>query len=132
IHRVMIETAKGSTTLRFEEDGKPLSVALPYGETPWVRITAAATDDGSAGVQFGITDLGITQYDANGFAHPVELRHTVAVPAPRAAPTPAIALWDLGTELLGRSGCADGPDGVRCAATMAMAAEAPGDVKIGR
>ena len=29
--------------------GKPLTVALPYGETPWVRITAVATDDGSAG-----------------------------------------------------------------------------------
>ncbi|MCV7083956.1 type VII secretion protein EccB, partial [Mycolicibacterium insubricum] len=24
--------------------GKPLTVALPYGETPWVRITAAGTD----------------------------------------------------------------------------------------
>ena len=27
-------------TLRFDEAGKPLTVALPYGETPWVRITA--------------------------------------------------------------------------------------------
>ena len=31
-------------------------------------------------MQFGITDLAITQYDANGFAHPVNLRHTVLVP----------------------------------------------------
>ena len=39
-------------------------MALPYGETPWVRFTAVATDDGSAGVQFGITDFTVTQYDA--------------------------------------------------------------------
>ncbi|MDT5221155.1 MAG: arabinofuranan 3-O-arabinosyltransferase, partial [Mycobacterium sp.] len=123
IRRVMIETAKGSTTLRFEEDGKPLSVALPYGETPWVRITAAATDDGSPGVQFGITDLSITQYDASGFAHPVQLRHTVLVPGP--PPDSAITRWDLGAELQGRPGCAPGPNSVRCAASMALAPEEP-------
>ena len=82
VRRILIETATGSTTLRFDEAGKPLTAALPYGETPWVRITAAGTDDGSAGVQFGITDLSITQYDASGFAHPVDLRHTVLVPGP--------------------------------------------------
>ena len=123
IRRILIETAKGSTTLRFDEDGKPLNVALPYGETPWVRITAAATDDGSPGVQFGITDLAITQYDASGFAHPVQLRHTVTVPGP--PPDSAITRWDLGAELLGRPGCAPGPNNVRCAASMALAPEEP-------
>ncbi|GAB5008719.1 hypothetical protein MAHJHV63_55240 [Mycobacterium avium subsp. hominissuis] len=39
-----------------------LAAALPYGETPWLRITAAGTDNGSPGVQFGITDLTVTQY----------------------------------------------------------------------
>jgi hypothetical protein len=67
-------------------------------------ITAAGTDDGSAGVQFGITDLSITQYDASGFAHPVDLRHTALVPGP--PPGSSIAGWDLGSELLGRPGCA--------------------------
>jgi arabinofuranan 3-O-arabinosyltransferase len=123
IRRILIETVSGSTTLRFDEAGKPLTVALPYGETPWVRITAAATDDGSAGVQFGITDLTITQYDASGFAHPVQLRHTVLVPGP--PPDTAIARWDLGSELLGRPGCAQGPDSVRCAASMALSPEEP-------
>ncbi len=56
VRRIEIETATGSTTLRFDEPGKPLTAALPAGETPWVRLTAAATNDGSAGVQFGITD----------------------------------------------------------------------------
>ncbi|WP_232075587.1 alpha-(1-_3)-arabinofuranosyltransferase [Mycobacterium seoulense] len=123
VRRILVETATGSTTLRFDEPGKPLAVALPYGETPWVRITAAGTDDGSPGVQFGITDLTVTQYDASGFAHPVELRHTVRVPGP--PPGAAIAGWDLGSDLLGRPGCAPTPDGVRCAPSMALAPEEP-------
>jgi arabinofuranan 3-O-arabinosyltransferase len=123
VRRILIETATGSTTLRFDEPGKPLAAALPYGETPWVRITAAGTDDGSAGVQFGITDLSITQYDASGFAHQVELRHTVRVPEPPQGS--AVAGWDLGSELLGRPGCAQAPDGMRCAPSMALAPEEP-------
>ena len=125
VRRIEIETATGSTTLRFDEAGKPLTVALPYGETPWVRLTATATNDGSAGVQFGITDLSITQYDASGFAHPLALRHTALVPGPPAGSV--VAGWDLGSELLGRPGCAAAPDGVRCAASMALAPEEPVD-----
>lgn len=123
VRRILVETANGSTTLRFDESGKPLSVALPVGETPWVRITAAGTDDGSAGVQFGITDLTVTQYDASGFAHQVQLRHTVSVPGP--PPGATIAGWDLGAELLGRPGCAPGPVSMHCAASMALAPEEP-------
>ncbi len=77
VRRIEISTVNGTSTLRFDEAGKPLTAALPYGETPWVRITAVGTDDGSPGVQFGITDFTVTQYDASGFAHPIELRHTV-------------------------------------------------------
>ena len=123
VRRIAIDTATGSTTLRFDQPGKPLTAALPYGETPWVRITAAGTDDGSSGVQFGITDLSITQYDASGFAHPVDLRHTVRVPGPPHGS--AIAGWDLGSELLGRPGCAVAADSVRCAPAMALAPEEP-------
>ncbi|HET7664731.1 MAG TPA: alpha-(1-_3)-arabinofuranosyltransferase [Mycobacterium sp.] len=123
IRRIEVSTVNGTSTLRFDQAGKPLTVALPYGETPWVRITAVATDDGSAGVQFGITDLTVTQYDANGFAHPVSLRHTVVVPAP--PPNYPVAQWDLGSEQLGRAGCADSPDGTRCAASMALSPEEP-------
>ncbi|MGB9224631.1 MAG: hypothetical protein WCB80_15365, partial [Mycobacterium sp.] len=123
VRRILIETATGSTTLRFDEAGKPLTAALPYGESPWVRITAAATDDGSPGVQFGITDLSITQYDASGFAHPVDLRHSVLVPGPPS--DSAVAGWDLGSELLGRPGCARATESVRCAASMALTPEEP-------
>jgi arabinofuranan 3-O-arabinosyltransferase len=123
VRRIEVSTATGTSTLRFDQAGKPLSAALPMGETPWVRFTAVATDDGSPGVQFGITDFTITQYDASGFAQPVSLRHTIDVPAP--PPGSTVAQWDLGSDLLGRPGCADGPDAVRCAATMALSPEEP-------
>ncbi|MCK0177206.1 alpha-(1-_3)-arabinofuranosyltransferase [Mycolicibacterium sp. F2034L] len=123
VRRIEVATVNGTTTLRFDEPGKPLTVALPYGETPWVRLTATGTDDGSSGVQFGITDLSVTQYDANGFATPVQLRHTVVVPGPPEGS--AVAQWDLGSEMLGRPGCVDSPEGVKCAATMALSPEEP-------
>jgi arabinofuranan 3-O-arabinosyltransferase len=123
VRRVEVETATGTTTLRFDEAGKPISGALPYGETPWVRITAIGTDDGSPGVQFAITDLSITQYDARGFAHPVNIRHTALVPAP--PPNAAVAQWDLGSDPLGRPGCAAALTNVQCAPSMALATETP-------
>ena len=52
VRRIEVSTINGTTTLRFDEPGKPLSAALPFGETPWMRITAVGTDDGSPGVQF--------------------------------------------------------------------------------
>lgn len=123
VRRLQVSTSNGTSTLGFDQPGVPLTVALPVGETPWLRITAVGTDDGSSGVQFGITDLAVTQYDASGFARPVDLRHTVVVPAPPAGS--AVTGWDLGSELLGRTGCADSPDGVHCAASMALAPEEP-------
>jgi arabinofuranan 3-O-arabinosyltransferase len=138
VRRLQVSTVNGTSTASFERPGVPLTVALPYGETPWVRITAVGTDDGSTGVQFGITELAVTQYDASGFARAVDLRHSVVVPPPpRGSP---VAAWDLGSELLGRDGCADvgvgGSDtrepgtretntSVACAASMAVAPEEP-------
>ncbi|MGB3484692.1 MAG: alpha-(1-_3)-arabinofuranosyltransferase, partial [Mycobacterium sp.] len=121
VNRIQISTANGTTSLRVDEPGTPLTAALPYGETPWVRITAMGTTDGSGGVQFGITDLAITQYDASGFAHPVAIRHTAAVPGP--PPGSEVAMWDLGSELLGRPGCIDTSEGVLCASPLSSAPE---------
>ena len=103
VNRIEIATANGTATLMVDQPGRPVAVALPYGETPWVRITATGTENGSSGVQFGITDLAITQFDASGYAHPVNLRHTAVVPAPPlGAP---VAMWDLGSDTPGRGGC---------------------------
>jgi arabinofuranan 3-O-arabinosyltransferase len=123
VDRIQVSTANGTSTVKVDEPGTALTVALPYGETPWVRITAVGTTDGSSGVQFGLTDLSVTQYDASGFAQPVTLRHTMLVPGPPAGSR--VAEWDLGSELLGRTGCAQSPDGVHCAASMALAPEEP-------
>ena len=60
----------------------------------------------SAGVQFGITDLSITQYDASGFAHPVDLRHTVLVPGP--PPDAAVARVGPGIGTAGQAGLRPG------------------------
>lgn len=121
VRRIEVSTENGSSTIRFDKPGTPITTALPFGETSWVRFTASGTDDGSAGVQFGITDFNITQYDASGFAQPVNLRHTVDVPGPPAGAV--VAQWDLGGELMGRSGCAEGPRATLCAATMAVSPE---------
>jgi arabinofuranan 3-O-arabinosyltransferase len=121
IDRIEVATANGTTTIMVDQPGKPVTAALPYGETPWVRITAASTANGSSGVQFGITDLAITQFDANGYAHPVNLRHTVQVPGPPlGAP---VAMWDLGSDTLGRPGCIESTDGVHCASPLSLAPE---------
>ena len=88
-----MSTVNGTSTLRFDQAGKPLTVALPYGETPWVRITAVATDDGSAGVQFGITDFTVTQYDAKGFAHPVNRAIPSLSPRPRRIRLSRNGIW---------------------------------------
>lgn len=126
VNRIQVSTENGTTTVGVDEPGTPITVALPYGETPWVRVTAIGTVDGSGGVQFGITDLAVTQYDASGFAHPVNLRHTAVVPGPPDGAT--VAMWDLGSELLGRPGCVDTPDGVHCASPLSLAPEELGSL----
>lgn len=121
VTKLEIATATGTSTLSVDRAGEPVTAALPYGETPWVRITAVGTEDDSGGVQFGITDLAVTQYDANGYAHPVSLRHTAQVPGP--PPGSAVMMWDLGSELQGRPGCIATPDAVRCASALSLAPE---------
>ncbi len=121
VDRLEVATANGTTTVLVDQPGKPVAAALPVGESPWVRITAIGTRDGSAGVQFGITDLAITQFDAQGYAHPVTIRHTVLVPGPPLG-TP-VAVWDLGSDALGRPGCIGASDGVHCASPLSLAPE---------
>ena len=98
-----------------------MAVALPYGETPWVRITATGTENGSSGVQFGITDLAITQFDASGYAHPVNL------PAHRCGPrSPAGRTGgDVGSGFghAGPGRCVSARDGVHCASPLSLAPE---------
>ncbi|MEU9805707.1 alpha-(1-_3)-arabinofuranosyltransferase [Mycobacterium sp. NPDC050853] len=124
VRRLEVETDNGTTSVRYDKPGQPLDIALRPGETTWVKVTATGTDDGTSGVQFGITELSLTQYDAAGYAHSVDLRHSATIPAPPAGA--GVLGWDLGSPLEGRSGCAPSPQRLRCAATLSLAPEEPG------
>ncbi|MBJ8347723.1 DUF3367 domain-containing protein [Antrihabitans sp. YC2-6] len=116
-----VETPIGTTAARIAEPGEPLSIALPPGRTPWIRILAQRTDDGSQGNQFGISELSLEDYSDPATSKPVEIRfRTVLPPTP---PGAAVQGWDLGQELPGRTGCVDGPERVYCSKGLALAPE---------
>nr|WP_307817282.1 alpha-(1->3)-arabinofuranosyltransferase [Nocardia acididurans] len=121
---VEVETSKGTVSARIAEPGKPVSISLPPGSTRWIKITASRTENGSAGGQFGISELQVFDYADRENPVPVDIRHRTVLP-----PTPAGAQvlgWDLGQEFPGRSACFDAPDRVRCSKALALSAEEPG------
>lgn len=118
-----IETPNGSTSIRIDKPGEPVDVSLPSGTTPWLRILATHTEDGSPGYQFGISELSIDDY-SSGDPVPVPIVHRTVLPAtPEGA---QVRGWDLGQELPGRAGCADGPDRVHCSSALILPPEEPG------
>ncbi|WP_442790988.1 alpha-(1-_3)-arabinofuranosyltransferase [Nocardia sp. NBC_01327] len=119
-----VATAKGTVAARISEPGVSVPVALPPGKTDWVKITAASTENGSSGGQFGISELSLDNYADRDNPVTVDIRHRTVLPA-----TPAGAQvrgWDLGQEFPGRSSCFDSPDRVRCSKALALSAEEPG------
>ncbi|MVU80094.1 DUF3367 domain-containing protein [Nocardia sp. ET3-3] len=121
---VEVETAKGTVAARITEPGTPVSISLPPGRTDWIKITAIHTEDGSAGGQFGISELSVDDYADRDNPVTLDIRHrTVLPPAPAGA---QVRGWDLGQEFPGRSACFDSPDRVRCSKGLALAAEEPG------
>nr|WP_187703216.1 alpha-(1->3)-arabinofuranosyltransferase [Nocardia yunnanensis] len=121
---VEVETAKGTVAARITEPDTPVSISLPPGRTDWIKITAIHTEDGSAGGQFGISEVSVDDYADRDNPVTLDIRHrTVLPPAPAGA---AVRGWDLGQEFPGRSACFDSPDRVRCAKGLALAAEEPG------
>ncbi|WP_206615835.1 alpha-(1-_3)-arabinofuranosyltransferase [Rhodococcus xishaensis] len=120
---IRVETPNASTSIKIDKPGEPVSVSLPPGTTPWMRILATYTEDGSPGFQFGISELSIDDY-SSGDPVPVPIVHRTVLPAtPEGA---QIRGWDLGQELPGRAGCADGPDRVHCSPALALPPEDPG------
>jgi arabinofuranan 3-O-arabinosyltransferase len=116
-----ISTPNGTTAARIGAPGEPVTVSLPGGETPWVRITATQTENGSGGAQFGISELSLDDYSNFDNPVPVVIRHHTVLPA---APSGAhVTGWDLAQELPGRAGCIDTPDRVRCANGIALEPE---------
>ncbi|WP_228806634.1 alpha-(1-_3)-arabinofuranosyltransferase, partial [Nocardia cyriacigeorgica] len=118
---VEVRTDNGSVSARISEPGAQVSISLPAGTTSWMTITAIRTRDGTAGGQFGISELTLDDYSVRDAPVRVDIQHrTVLPPAPEAA---TVAGWDLGQEFPGRSACFDAPDRVRCGKGLALAPE---------
>ncbi|MFI1915571.1 alpha-(1-_3)-arabinofuranosyltransferase [Nocardia sp. NPDC020380] len=121
---VEVATAKGTVSARITAPGEPVAISLPPGNTSWIKVTAAHTEDGSGGGQFGISELSVDDYSNRDNPVTLDIRHrTVLPPAPAGA---QVQGWDLGQEFPGRSACFDAPDRVRCSKGLALAAEEPG------
>ncbi|MFE3546551.1 alpha-(1-_3)-arabinofuranosyltransferase family protein [Nocardia sp. NPDC059177] len=121
---VEVRTPRGTVSARITEPGVPASVPLPAGSTDWVMITAARTETGTAGGQFGISELTLDDYSVRAAPVRVDIRHRVVLPDVPAGTTPTG--WDLGQEFPGRSACFDGPDRVHCSKGLGLPAEEPG------
>lgn len=118
-----VTTERGSTAVRIDKPGREQTVALPLGETSWIRITSVHTERGTVGSQFGITELSVEDFTDPDAPHLLDIRRRIVVPGP---PEDATVLgWELGQEFPGRGGCIDTEDRVRCARGLATSAEEP-------
>ena len=118
---VEVTTPNGSTAARVDKPGDPMTVSLPGGETPWLRITAKSTVDGTRGSQFGISEVSVDDYSDRDNPKPVSIVHRAVLP-----PTPAgasVDAWELGQEFPGRSGCLDTDDRIRCSSGLSKSPE---------
>ncbi|MBC7302518.1 MAG: DUF3367 domain-containing protein [Nocardia sp.] len=121
---VEVRTSRGTVSARITEPGAPVSVALPAGKSDWVMISAARTETGTRGGQFGISELTLDDYSNREAPQRVDIRHRVVLPD--VAPGTMVSGWDLGQEFPGRASCFDGPDRVHCSKGLGLPAEEPG------
>ena len=116
-----ITTPAGSTAARVDEPGEPLTVSLPGGPAPWVRITAKSTVDGTVGSQFGISELSVTEFSDRSAPQQVSIVHRTVLPD--VVEGAHVTSWDLGQEFPGRSGCVETDDRIRCSSGLSVAPE---------
>ncbi|MFG2444144.1 alpha-(1-_3)-arabinofuranosyltransferase [Nocardia fluminea] len=121
---VEVRTSRGTVSARITEPGEPVSVALPAGKSDWVMISAARTETGTRGGQFGISELTLDDYTNREEPQRVDIRHRVVLPDVAAGTV--VSGWDLGQEFPGRGNCFDGPDRVHCSKGLGLPAEEPG------
>ena len=121
---VEVRTQRGTVSARITEPGEPVSVALPAGKSDWVMISAARTETGTRGGQFGISELTLDDYSNRDDPVRVDIRHRVVLPDVAAGTI--VSGWDLGQEFPGRGNCFDGPDRVHCSKGLGLPAEEPG------
>ncbi|MEO9326343.1 DUF3367 domain-containing protein [Gordonia aurantiaca] len=117
---VLIATEAGSTVASDLQPGEPTTVTAPSGPTRWVQIRALSTEDGSAGNQFALGEVQLSNLRTSA---PLQIRHRVTLPDLEAG-TP-VAQWLLYSELNGRAWCVDDParEMVRCAPGLGLSPE---------
>ncbi|MEZ5212525.1 alpha-(1-_3)-arabinofuranosyltransferase family protein [Gordonia sp. (in: high G+C Gram-positive bacteria)] len=121
---LLVTTDAGSAVAQGVKPGEPVRILAPSGPTRHVQIRAIETGDGTAGNQFALA--GVALSDAYTDA-PIAIRQQVLLPET----TGNVQGWVLGPELTGRSACVtefhDGAAGrVRCAAALGLDSETPG------
>ncbi|EFV12997.1 hypothetical protein HMPREF9336_02156 [Segniliparus rugosus ATCC BAA-974] len=120
VNQLEIATEQGTATLRDVVADRPASATAPTGQTHWLRITATGTENGTAGNQFGISELQVFDRKT-GEAVPVRFKVLV----PDAGPDVRVRQWELGQEFPGRPSCARGPVQTQCAQSLTLAPEEP-------
>ncbi|MCE4266495.1 DUF3367 domain-containing protein [Rhodococcus globerulus] len=118
-----ISTPNGTKAVKVDRPGEPVAVSIPGGTTPWVRVTATHTENGSAGTQFGISELSVEDFSDRSAPTFVPITFDTVLPA---VPNDAsVTSWNLTQEFPGRDSCADSADRVRCSNAFMAIAEEP-------
>ncbi|MDT0221482.1 DUF3367 domain-containing protein [Gordonia sp. AC31] len=116
----LITTEAGSTVVSGLAPGEPVTVTAPSGPTGWLQIRALRTDDGTAGNQFALGEVTVSDLRT---ATPLRIRHRVVLPELEAGTD--VAQWVLYQELSGRASCVSDPERqmARCAPGLALSPE---------
>ncbi len=118
---LLVTTEAGSSVVQGISPGARTTIVAPSGPTRWIQVRAIGTDNNSAGSQFAITELALTDTRSG---QELAITHRTLLP-PLVAPR-RVAGWDLGTELGGRTACAADTDVTRCSSALALTPEEPG------
>ncbi|MCF8609351.1 DUF3367 domain-containing protein [Gordonia sp. HY285] len=121
VSSLLVTTDAGSTVVTDVEPGVPTRIVAPAGQTRRVEVRAIRTADGTAGNQFALAEVALS--DA-GSGLDYSVRHRVVLPELDAADH--VDGWVLSNELGSRAECVTDDDRVRCAPTLGIAPEAPG------
>lgn len=131
VSSILISTEAGTTVAQGVKPNKPVTVTAPSGATRWVSIRAISTENGTAGNQFALGEVGLTDLSSG---MPLTIRHRVVLPALSSDTT--VSSWVLSQELSGRSSClldntpgsahSAATDVVRCAGGLGLSPETPG------
>ena len=128
VSSILVTTEAGTTVAQGVEPNKPVTVTVPSGPTRWIQIRAISTENGSAGNQFALGEVALTDLSSG---MPLTIRHRVVLPTLQA--DTKVSSWVLTQELSGRSSClldntpgAPATDVVRCAGGLGLSPETPG------